>query len=405
MKNYVKTYQNFINEALGVPSGLIAIATQIYQKMISQPLEKMDLNQLNSNKLTVNGDFIISDYRTNTINISYNCNRSSRVKELTLIGAAHTINQPTVNTNNLRMVNLENGEINLSFNWEFSNKPYPLFSRLTNGLELKNYLIEHKNQIISNLSHEIMHAYHAYKKRETNIHTRAEYATNSNFGNQINIGVMRKFIYFQYFISTTENAVRPSEVAGEMDSRNISQKEFKDFLMNTRAFKTLKDIREYTYERFIDELKLAIRYVRKFLNEAWSENEDFMDKDPNSMTDDEAINQYLKMMMTGIINSGKEVSFQIGHALLSQQAWNLGTNSIEFKKLVNRIEKHVNDYGKNQMNFKNEPSKFFQSKIEHARRVADEMIRKISKLHALAQSEKPKSTEIEQWRINKKGLN
>ena len=397
MKNYIQTYQSFINEALGVPSNLVSIANQVYNEMMKQPLDRMSYSDLSNSTIKLNGSFVISDYRAHTINVNYELVKSSKFSELTLLGAAQRANQPGLNTKNLRMVNFDNGEINLSFDWAFPSGGYFRSNDSTAGVELKKYLEKNKAEIISNLSHEIMHAYQQYKQRETAIPTRAEYTSNNELPSQIGIGAMRRLLYYMYFTSSTENSVRAAEVAGEMDAKNTQQKDFKEFLISNRTYKTLNEIRGYSYEKFIGELNMAINYIRDFLGEAWFDDESLMDKRPDKMTDDEAITQYLRMMMSGIVNFTREVSSQISNSLLSD-IYRTNPNSTEFRNLVNRVEKQVNSYGTKEMNMLDDPSKFFRNKLQNASRQADLLIRKISKLYAMAKTENAPETPLEKWK-------
>ena len=65
---------------------------------------------------------------------------------------------------------------------------------------------------------------------------------------------IRVFFRYMYYISGIENLVRPTEVAYSLKRKNITKSQFKDFLENNRVYKELLEIKNFTYDNFINQL-------------------------------------------------------------------------------------------------------------------------------------------------------
>ena len=104
--------------------------------------------------------------------------------------------------------------------------------------DIKEYLKKEKNEIISSITHELKHKYDDYKKPKNSLTARGEYSayTNRGFGD---IDPINKFLHHLYFTHSIENLVRPSELAGSIQSGEISKKDFYNFLMDNRIYKEL----------------------------------------------------------------------------------------------------------------------------------------------------------------------
>jgi hypothetical protein len=110
-----------------------------------------------------------------------------------------------------------------------------------------------KKKIISVLSHELKHAYDSFKKPHKTVINTSKYQTYSSF--RTNFKPIDELIFDLYYINAIESLVRPSEIYALMKEREISKKDFLDFLQSTDTYKNLLKIRNFSYKKFREELK------------------------------------------------------------------------------------------------------------------------------------------------------
>jgi hypothetical protein len=117
---------------------------------------------------------------------------------------------------------------------------------LINGIEAE------KDEFIASFAHELKHGFDDFKNSETKIISFSEYRlfNSANYG----IPAIDEFFHYLYFIHNTESLVRNTEIATGMEIKNISKKDFINFLTNNRVYKMLKDINGWSYEKFRQEL-------------------------------------------------------------------------------------------------------------------------------------------------------
>lgn len=260
---------------------------------------------------------------------------------------------------------------------------------------------EDKDGQIASLAHEIKHKYDKQSKKYSLMGPDATYQATqkrSSFGIPV---LDRVFFRYMYYIHGIENLVRPVEIASSMRSKNITKSQFLNFLQNNRVFRELTEIKKFTFEDFINGLKEDEDRLDALI--------EHIDEDPSEMTLDEKINRVLEVAYIDLVNNRMEMFVKMTEHSMDDMlkfAGPLGMLPPHFNDKIKQLEKtdeirqkflsYVKKYVKN-------PTKFFEDEIENFQYIANKMLKKISKLYAMAKDdEQPVSESIINWELYQK---
>jgi hypothetical protein len=383
-----------ITEALGVPENILDAADMLYD-VVERNIKSIDTNQdeytfdgdiefelgdkkkikIDSYELTVNlekidGEEGVLDIVQMGMGGSFGFNRDKYMKE----------NQPSSTL-----------ELTITFavgdNW----KPQELIQKME----------EERDEHVSSLAHEIKHKYDKQSKQYGLIGPDAEYQAVQKRGT-FGIPVLdRVFFRYMYYISGIENLVRPTEVAYSLKRKNITKSQFKDFLENNRVYKELLEIKNFTYDDFINQLKA---------------NEDRLDallehigEDPSEMNIDEKISKVLEVAYIDLVNNKMDLfMYMTEHAgdefLRFAAALGIAPSDVEEKmKGLQKTNEIRQKFLKYVTKYQNNPEKFFEVEIEKFNYVATKMLKKIGKLYAMAKDDESQVSEsILNWDLHQK---
>lgn len=271
-------------------------------------------------------------------------------------------------------------------NWE----PEQLFQKME----------EERDEHVASLAHEIKHKYDKQSKKFGLIGPDATYQATQrrgNFGIPVLDGV---FFRYMYYIHGIENLVRPVEVASSMKSKNITKSKFLDFLQTNRVFKELVAIKNFTFEDFINQLKESEDRLDALLNH--------IGEDPSNMTIDQKIDRVLEVAYIDLVNNRMEMFVRMTEHHMDDMlrfGAQLGVLPSHLDKGVEKLKKtdeirhkflsYVMKYQKN-------PTKFFEDEIENFQYIANKMLKKISKLYAMAKDDEQVSESILNWELYQK---
>ena len=273
----------------------------------------------------------------------------------------------------------------VSENWE----PYELYEEMEK---------DKVNQIAS-LAHELKHKYDKQAKPFALIGKDAEYQATQSAGTFGIPAIDRKFFRYAYFITGIENLVRPTEIASQMRSQNIKKSDFEEFTKTERVFKELTEIKNYTFEKFIEEIKSNMPRVDALL--------DYIDEDYSDMDDDEKIETVLNLVYMNIANRRAEIFIEMTSeglddlirmssvfgqipSTLIKKAKELQKTDEVRKKFLSYVTKHQNN-----------PIKFFKEEIENFSYVANKMLKRLVKLYSIAKDEDVNES-IQNWDLHQK---
>ena len=259
---------------------------------------------------------------------------------------------------------------------------------------------EDRVEHVASLAHEIKHKYDKQSKQFGLIGPDALYQATQRRGNFGIPALDRVFFRYMYYIHGIENLVRPVEVASLMKSKNITKSQFREFIENSRVYRELVEIKNFTFEDFINQLK---------------ENEDrldaliaHIDEDPSDMTIDQKIDRVLEVTYIDLVNNRMEMFVRMTEHRMDDMikfAGQLGMLPPNLDDEIKKLEKtdevrrkflsYVMKYEKN-------PTKFFEDEIENFQYIANKMIKKISKVYALAKDDDAVSESIINWELHQK---
>lgn len=257
---------------------------------------------------------------------------------------------------------------------------------------------EDKDEHVASLAHEIKHKYDKQSKQFGLIGQDAEYQATQRRG-IFGIPVIdRVFFRYLYYISGIENLVRPTEVAYKLKRKNITKSQFKEFLENNVVYKELVEIKNFTFEDFINRLK---------------ESEDRLDAliehigdDPSDMTIDEKIKIVLEVSYIDLVNNRMQMFMTMtehGMDDVIKFGTQLGILPPELEGNLEGIQKTDairQKFLKYVMKYEKNPTKFFEDEIENFQYVANKMLKKISKLYAMAKDDEQVSESIINWELH-----
>jgi hypothetical protein len=260
---------------------------------------------------------------------------------------------------------------------------------------------EERSEHVASLAHEIKHKYDKQSKKYSLMGPDAVYQATQKRGN-FGIPVLdRVFFRYMYYIHGIENLVRPVEVASLMRSKNITKSQFREFIENSRVYKELIQIKNFTFDNFISKLKEQEERLDKLI--------EHIGEDPSNMSIDEKINRVLEIAYIDLVNNRMELFMGMtAHAqddFIKLFGLHLGIIPPGFEDKVKGLQKTDEIRQKflsQTMKYEKNPTKFFEDEIENFQYIANRVIKKISKLYSMAKDEEQVSESIINWELHQK---
>jgi hypothetical protein len=241
--------------------------------------------------------------------------------------------------------------------------------------ELAEEFIRDKEEYISSLSHEIKHKYDKQVKKIGLLGDDSDYTAVQKLRGSGVDTLDTTFLFYMYFMHGVESLVRPTEIASRIKTRNTTKSQFKDFLTDTQVYKHLVEIRNFSFEKFVNILKDDMTEIER--------NIDYSD-----MSDKEKIIEFLEIIFYSLGNLRLKdfKSFMEGPmgGVLSFIEYLKGgsDDNIEKKK-----EQVFNKYKNTVVKYQKNPVEYFKYEIERMSREANDVLKKLGKLYALAKDD------------------
>jgi len=257
---------------------------------------------------------------------------------------------------------------------------------------------EERDEHVSSLAHEIKHKYDKQSKQFGKMGPDADYQATQRRGNFGIPAIDRVFYRYMYYIHAIENLVRPTEVAYSMKRKNITKSQFKEFLENNRVYRELVEIKNFTFDDFISQLKEQEERLDKLI--------EHVGEDPSNMTVDEKINKVLEIAYIDLVNNRMELfMIMTEHAMddflkFGSQLGLLPSGTEEKVKQLEKTDKIRQKFLSQTMKYEKNPKKFFEDEFEKFNYVANKMLKKISKLYAMAKDDEQVSESIINWDLH-----
>ena len=382
---------DILNESLGVPNKIDQISEFLYNKTISDlgsGVVKFD-NKENKYDLRFAGDLVIADYSIKEINFVINIIETDQVKIPVIVELAHTPDyEPAKNKYLLQKIDKSWEIVNLSIDIAVPQK--------WNTKDIIDLFGKEKTYLSSVFSHELMHSYTTYKEPYVSLKSRSEYGASKSV--KAGIEPFDNLLYNIYYSHAVENATRPSQVSTEMKQKGIKKKDFLTFLQNNDVYQQLTEIRNLTYEKFFNSLLTREPEIRKEFTKA-NPNEDYSNISPEQI-----IKEFLKMSYYHIARTSAKMAFsQLINATSPLQ---MLFAQISGKMQDEDRQKVVDDLAKQFSKYLGNPEMFYKHEIRHMNIVADKMMRKLSKLYDMANTDEiNEEKSILDWNLHHKLVN
>lgn len=396
MKNIIITESQLrlITEALGVPDNILDAAEKLYDR-VEGHIKTIDETE-EEYEFTGDLDFEIGDKKKVKIDgydLTIKTEKFDGYDQKPQVISMAVSASFGFDREKLKKVTEPSTHLDFSITFAVAEdwEPYDLYEAMEKD----------KTNHIASLAHELKHKYDKQVKPTALVGHDAEYqATQAkdNFGIPV---IDQEFFRNLYFASMIENLVRPTEIASQMKSLGVTKSGFMKFLENERVYKELVEIKNFTFEHFISELKDQMSRVDALL--------EHIDEDPSEMTEDEKIKRVLEIVYISIVNTRMKFFMD----MTSKRT----DDFIEFGQMMGILPDFmedeakalakVNEVRKNFLNFtkrfEKNPIKFFEFECKKFNRVADDLLRKVGKLYSMAKDDEPQVNEsIINWELHQK---
>lgn len=163
-----------ILEAVGVPSNIINVAREIYDRLFYEITRFKDIEDLTNNQMSFTGDFRISDYNFKEVIMGITFSEHNKIR---IAGMNFHMSNPRLKNNNKLYYTSNPNIVELSIDFVG-----PLNTTID---ELLEFIDKDKTQMVIDLTHELKHAYDSYKQPHESAKERSEYITiqNNRFAN------------------------------------------------------------------------------------------------------------------------------------------------------------------------------------------------------------------------------
>jgi hypothetical protein len=357
----------FINEALGVPDSILAAAEEVFDIVVND-VKSIDEKE---NTYAFSGDLdfelgdkkkIVIDGYELTVNVEELDGYDGNVLIMSMgMGQSFNFDREVMMK---RIEPSTTAEIEITFgvseNWE----PH----------ELYDTIMKERVKHLSAIAHELKHKYDKQAKELDLVGRDAEYTATqrmSTFGIPV---IDHKFFRYMYYTSIAENLVRTTEVASEL--------------------------KNFTFNNLIEGMKEQMNRVDALL--------EHIGTDPENMSENEKIDEVLNLVYVNLVN----LRMGIFNDMISDKADEIRN----FLKLMSKnVPSFMEDDNKEKMDnlrtkflnylikFQNDPTGFFEAECEKFNYISTKMLKKISKLYAMAKDDnQPVSESIINWELHQK---
>jgi len=351
-----KNIKKLLREGLGIPEGILEESVRLYGIIMEELNSENKDTLLDEYEYSIDEEFNIGkdkDFTIDGINFTIDITRHENVEKPMIVafgfGSSHQIELD----NTARLVHNITDSINLLCNIVVSND--------TTFSEIIDLFEEHKDKIISSLSHELKHSYDNYKKQKDSIYRSSMYQAYS--GTRTGLVPIDRFIHNMYFIHAIENLVRPSEIGSLIKTKGVKQKDFLNFLTNNDTYQRLVTLSNFSVDNLKEELKNHIPEIDMVLKSL---------SEPTNVSEDEKVERMLEIVYLTLIKIKSQSARQIMSTPIENMIGALHPSKREFfNKIVNKVNR-----------FKSYKD-FFDYEEKMFKFVSRRMIKKLSKLYAM----------------------
>ena len=375
-----------IKEAVGVPANIEVAAQNLYND-ITKKLKNKEIGPEDVVKfkfINKDGRYSFADFNPDFITVEFGLatysgdaidnNTGNKITG----GLVHSMGFSKQSKLNdvFDLVSVDDGSVELNIDYAQPND-----DEEWSGNKILDTMEKNKSNSISSLGHELKHAYDNYKKPVEKLVDRSNYAGFQR--SRSGVRPMDQFMFNMYFINQIENLVRPTESYVEMVSDGVVTKEqFLKFLLNSKTYKTLVQIRDSSFDNLVEDLKGYETEIDDYLNNTVD------GYDSSSLDIDDKIKYFLKVFSFVTAQKVHEVRKQMLTPVTN--LFQLLFGGIDNPEADKFLDSTLGDLTKMMDN----PNKFYYTSIDNMKKIAVKMMKKLSKLYSLINKDKTITLEI-----------
>lgn len=380
--------KTLLNEAVGVPEGIIESAEELYE-IILNLLNGMDDYDTTQTFTEDNLDLTISDYKIHELVLQVEIHEMDDYDGPFTMISAGVANQFNFDRKLLMKVHRQDNTIELQLHFASNGDDW-------DSQDPYNYFTNDKVQLISVIAHEIKHKFDKQKKTTDLIGKDADYQAYASQGLNFGIPVISQFMRYSYFIQYVENLVRPTEMATRMKLTGVTREKFREFFENDSVVKELKEIRDFSYSNLIEKLYEQMDRVDALLEHAGEDYE--------NMTDEEKIKMVMDLVYINLISAKRDIFDKMTDSIDSEIGNFMRMLGIGHKRENEEgMEKVRHKYLSQLAKYQKKEDQFFVDECERFNYVATKLIKRLGKIYSLIPDEKEQTNEsIVNWDLHQK---
>ena len=372
---HIKSFKGFhlqknpiLKEAVGVPTGIVQTARNIYQDLIQEMSlnpkkvfrEKKIILHPNPESRYSFSEFVLREVRVEFIIEPI---RGNDLEFFNFWVRRDTNFNPSTQKIDYKV--LDYIEIGLTIGYPFKGGPNveKVIGLLKKDNETQKF--DDGKSIVSDIVHELKHGYDFYKKPQHSPKEIALYDTLTSLVDSSGFlhETTRDIAYRSYYVRIFESLTRPSEVYAWLIERGVTQKTFLEELKKNKTFRTLEIISGFDYDKFIQKIKSEEAYR-------------IIDQAHPGVSEGEKIDILLKILYS---NLGAELHTSIQRVLGLDISDLLG----DTQKIKDQKEKIKEEIFSDWKRGQSDPEGYFRKLIEQNIYLANRTKRKIAKIYSL----------------------
>lgn len=376
--------KKIITEAVGVPEGITDEAEKLYN-FISEQLKKINTKK-SEYEFGSTFEINILDLKLKEVIVDVSVETVDDYDGEMVIASMGVYSQSVFEPGVKMVITLQNSELHISLNFIASEdwEPEEIYKTFTKD----------SIETISILAHELKHRYDRSKTKIGQLGKTVKYQVYSSSGLRFGIPALDKFMRNSYFINIVENLVRPTEIATRMKLKKITKDQFYEFITNDPTFIEIKNIRNFTFDKLIEEMKNEMDRVDMLLKHIKS--------NPKNMSENEKISEVLELAYVNIVNA--KVSIFDSNFYSTKDKLDQLFSQFSGISVIDKEKEKIRDkYIKRIIRYKDDPVQFFRDECDNFNVMGEKMIKKISKIYSLIPDEKQETNEsIVNWELHQK---
>lgn len=370
--------EQLANEALGIPSGILEIADVVYEEMMNEWASDMKnkykypnrLGKGSSTTFNLQGPYTIKDETWDNIEIvidiqTFTKSDNSRYDPL-FAGAGFNF-QSSLDKNFKRFEAIRSNTIPLTISLIFNedNTWEDVYDFVNTKLE---------DEIIGTLAHELKHAFDSRKKSDQKFTSRARYSTATQ---QTQILPLNAFNYKVYYTHYLENLVRPIEFAKYLQRKKVTKQEFLKELKNSKVYKILDEIKNYSYDELIQSIvsdTRAMQFAEIIVNDEGGDVDMFNKIQLAEFVLNYNYEKIIEAQKDSYLEAASNSFAEYGRFL----SGNYGDEGSDKAKAMKEVITDIERFGKNY-------KAFYKYEVKKMNILAEKTLKKLAKLYAYIQ--------------------